>query len=164
MQGMPISPYLRDLRALVGHRRLLVPSVAGIIRDGDRVLLVQDRESGKWSTPGGSIEMDETPVQSVVREVLEETGLHVVPERLLAVYGGPDFVVRYPNGDETQYVSAMFECRVESGELRPDGDETRSLQFLTLDEAQRLHLSPWLVPVIAQVFDGTIGRLTQGTT
>ena len=153
---MAMSSYIRALRAHVGTSRLLVPSVAGIIRDGDgRLLLVQQRDDGTWSTPGGAIEMDETPADAVVREVWEETGLHVTPSRLVAVYGGPAFVVRYPNGDETQYVSAMFACEVLSGELRADGDEVNAVRYWTLDEAARLPLSPWLVDVLPRFFDST---------
>ena len=154
---MAISPYIRDLRARVGHMRLLMPSVAGIVRDGDRLLLVQDSGTGHWTTPGGAMEMDETPVEAVVREVWEETGFRVAPVRLVAVWGGPQFVVRYPNGDETQYVSAMFECRVESGEARPDGDETTAVRFFTLEEAKQLPMSDWLRPVLPKLFDGSIG-------
>src|SRR4051812_33029412 len=74
---MPISPYIRDLRAAVGIRRLLIPTVAGIIRDGEQILLVQEREGGRWSTPGGALELDDTPANAVIREVYEETGLTV---------------------------------------------------------------------------------------
>jgi 8-oxo-dGTP pyrophosphatase MutT (NUDIX family) len=130
-----------------------VPSVAGIVRDADsRVLLVQQRDDGAWSTPGGAIEMDETPADAVVREVWEETGLLVTPQRLIAVYGGPAFVVRYPNGDETQYISAMFECDVQSGHLRADDDEVQAARFWSLDEARALQLSPWLPPVLARLY------------
>jgi len=92
-----------------------------------------------WSTPGGTIELNETPADAVVREVWEERGLFVTPRRLFAVYGGPSFVVRYPNGDETQYISAMFECDVVSGGLRPDGEETAAAKFWTYAEGRQLH-------------------------
>jgi 8-oxo-dGTP pyrophosphatase MutT (NUDIX family) len=151
---MTMSSHIRSLRAHVGTARLLAPSVAGIVRDAkSRILLVQQRDDGRWSTPGGAIEMDETPADAVVREVWEETGLLVTPTRLLAIYGGPGFVVRYPNGDETQYVSAIFECDVKSGTLRADGDEVQAARYWSLDEAARLPLSPWLVDVLPRLYE-----------
>ena len=149
---MPISPYIKQLRDAVGNTRLLVPSVAGIIRDGDRILLVQEREGGRWSTPGGALELDDTPASAVIREGCEETGLVVEPIRIFGVYGGPEFVVRYPNGDETQYVSTMFECRVVAGEIRPDGDEIQRAQYVSHGEARELPLSPWLTRMIDRLY------------
>jgi 8-oxo-dGTP pyrophosphatase MutT (NUDIX family) len=149
-----MSPYVRRLRDSVGHARIFIPSVCGLVRsDTGRLLLVQSRDNGLWSTPGGAIEVDETPATAVVREVWEETGLLVRPRRLFGVYGGPKFLVRYPNGDETQYLSTMFDCVIESGQPRPDGDETMAVSFWTLGEATRLPLSPWLVDVLPRLFE-----------
>ena len=153
---MPISPYVARLRRAVGNARLFLPSVAGLVRDdGNRLLLVQSRDDGRWSTPGGTVELDETPATAVVREVWEETGLFVRPTRIFGVYGGPRFLVRYPNGDETQYLSTMFDCAIESGEPRADGDETTAVDFFTLDEARRLSLSPWLVEVLPRLYEAS---------
>ncbi|MDB4877921.1 MAG: putative NUDIX-like hydrolase [Gemmatimonadetes bacterium] len=151
---MAISPYVRGLRTHVGTARLLMPSVAGIVRAGDdRILLVQSRDDHRWTTPGGSIELDDTPANAVVREVWEEAGLLVRPMQVVAIYGGPNFVVHYPNGDETQYISIMFECEVVSGELRADGDETQAARFVSLDEAAGLPLAPWLTDVLPRLFE-----------
>src|SRR5689334_2709185 len=154
---MGMSPYVRALRKHVGHARLLVPSVAGIVRDADnRILLVQVRDDETWSTPGGSMEMTDTPADAVVREVWEETGRLVAPTRILAVLGGPAFVVNYPNGDETQYVSTMFECEIRGGTLRDrgdDGDEIQAARFFSLREALGLELSAWLRPVLPRLYE-----------
>jgi ADP-ribose pyrophosphatase YjhB (NUDIX family) len=142
---MPISPYVRELRERVGSRRLLLPSVTALMYD-DRggLLLVRQRDGGVWSTPGGVMEPDETPADAAVREAWEETGLMVEPRRVFGVYGGPEFIVRYPNGDESQYVMIVFECAVVGGTLRPDDDETLEVRYWTADEAAALLLTPWL--------------------
>lgn len=142
---MPISPYIAHIRSRIGADLLLLPSVMGVIYDAQsRVLLVRQTADGLWSTPGGVIEPDETPVMAVVREVHEETGLEVAIVRLLGVYGGPTFVVDYPNGDRSQYVSAIFECAVRGGSLAPDGDETDGLTYAGPNEIDRLNCQPWL--------------------
>ena len=150
---MPMSAYLRQLRTQVGTTRLLLPSVTGVVRDeAGRLLLVRQRDDGRWSTPGGAIEPDETPADAVVREVWEETGLLIAPAQVLGVYGGPDFVVRYPNGDETQYVSTIFSCVVRGGALAADGTETIAARFWTADEARNLPLASWLTGVLPLLF------------
>jgi 8-oxo-dGTP pyrophosphatase MutT (NUDIX family) len=151
---MAMSAYMRNLRAHIGSARLLVPSVTGIVRAaGGRVLLVRQSDDQRWSTPGGAIEPDESPADAVVREMWEETGLVVVPQRVIAVHGGPGFIVRYPNGDETQYVSTIFECEVISGQLRADGEEIESARYWTLSEASRLPLASWLPEILPRLFE-----------
>ena len=141
------------LRAHVGQARLLLPSVsAHVVDDAGRLLLVRQREGGIWSTPGGVVEPDERPADAVVREAWEETGLHVRPVRLHAVYGGPECVVRYPNGDETQYVIVAFGCVVVGGTACPDHDETDLVRWWTREEAAALPLAPWLRSVLPMAF------------
>jgi 8-oxo-dGTP pyrophosphatase MutT (NUDIX family) len=142
---MGISPYVRQLRDAVGSSRILLPSVIALIYDGaDRLLLVRQADGGVWSTPGGSMEPDETPADAVVREAWEETGLRVEPRRVFGVYAGPGFIVAYRNGDESQYVMIAFECEVRGGVLQADGDETVEVRYWTKDEAAALPLTPWL--------------------
>ena len=63
-----------------GARRR-VPCVGAVVHDDDGRLLVVRRGTqpgrGRWSVPGGRVEAGESDGTAVVREVLEETGLHV---------------------------------------------------------------------------------------
>lgn len=56
---------------------------AAIFRDG-KILLVQEK-NGKWSLPGGWVDVLETVKSNTEKEVLEEAGLSVVAERIIAV-------------------------------------------------------------------------------
>lgn len=155
---MPISPHVRQLRERVGHTRLLLPSVSVHVFDEEnRLLLVRLREGGIWSTPGGVMEPDEYPADAAVREAWEETGLLVKPERLLGAYGGPQCVVRYPNGDESQYVIVAMGCSIEGGAVRPDHDETIDVRFWSEAEARNLALAPWLGAHLSLVYAGAKG-------
>jgi 8-oxo-dGTP pyrophosphatase MutT (NUDIX family) len=152
---MPISPYLRRLRDLVGRARLVVPSVTALVHDdAGRVLLVRHADRGVWVMPGGAIEPDETPADAVVRETAEETGLRVEPVAIAGVFGGPAFLVRYANGDETNYVMTVFACRTIGGTPRPDGDETLDVRFVARDAVAGLDVAPWVPIVLAAVGDG----------
>jgi ADP-ribose pyrophosphatase YjhB (NUDIX family) len=55
--------------------------------DGDgRMLLIRRADNGKWAMPGGALEVGETPAEGVVREALEETGVHCRPVTLVGVF------------------------------------------------------------------------------
>ncbi len=65
-----------------------VVGVGAIILDADRILLEKRKSSpgkGKWSVPGGLVDLGETAEEAVIREVKEETGLEVHDPRLVDV-------------------------------------------------------------------------------
>jgi 8-oxo-dGTP diphosphatase len=65
-----------------------VVGVGAVILDGDRILLEKRKNEpskGKWSVPGGLVELGESMEQAVIREVKEETGLEVDESRLVDV-------------------------------------------------------------------------------
>jgi ADP-ribose pyrophosphatase YjhB (NUDIX family) len=60
-----------------------------------RLLLVQEAKPqmrGKWNLPGGHVEPPEDLRSAAAREVLEETGLDVVPGPLLRIFTGPNWI------------------------------------------------------------------------
>jgi 8-oxo-dGTP pyrophosphatase MutT (NUDIX family) len=151
---MPISDYLRDVRAKVGTSLLVVPSVTGLVLDDDgRVLLVRVTNGGVWVAPGGAVDPDEAPQDAVVREVWEESGVHVEPTRLCGVFGGPEFRVTYANGDESAYVMAVYECRPIGGTPHPDGEETTDARWFAPAELASIPVAPWVSIVLPALLD-----------
>jgi 8-oxo-dGTP pyrophosphatase MutT (NUDIX family) len=149
---MPMSDHLRAVRDKVGHDLLLLPAAAGLVfDDAGRVLLQHHSETDRWVMPGGAVEPDETPTDTVVRELWEETGLWVEPIAVLGMFSGPEFVVQYRNGDRTSYVIGVFECRVRGGTLRLDGDESLELRYVAPAELGALGLSPWTRAILPQL-------------
>lgn len=65
--------------------------VGAIIEREGKFLLVKEHHpghsaDGKWNQPAGWIDVGEHPIDAVVREVREETGLQFTPTHLLGVY------------------------------------------------------------------------------
>jgi 8-oxo-dGTP pyrophosphatase MutT (NUDIX family) len=151
---MALSPYVRAMRAKVGHDLLMLHSVTVILFDQDgRLLLAQDSDSGLWMTVGGAAEPDEAPADAAVREFWEETGLLIEPVRLLGVLGGPQFRVTYANGDVVSYTVTLFEGKALSGEARPDGQEAVALRFVARDEVADLPMAVWTRELILHAFE-----------
>jgi 8-oxo-dGTP diphosphatase len=100
-----------------------VSAGAAVIREDGRVLVIKRRDNGAWVQPGGIVELDEDPRETVVREVFEETGVRVEPETLTGVYKN---MVR-------GVVSLVFRCRIIDGDARPSA-EAADVAWLAPDE------------------------------
>ncbi|MBO9308684.1 MAG: NUDIX domain-containing protein [Chloroflexi bacterium] len=132
---MPISGYIRQLREKVGQAPILMLGVTGVVIDGAGEILLQLRSDNRqWALPGGALDPSEEPAEAVVREVWEETGVLVQPERVVAVHGGEDFFTRYPNGDQVYIVSITFACRPLRGEPRVNDDESLEVRYFPPDQ------------------------------
>ncbi len=114
-----------------------VPAVSALVfRDGS-VLLVKRRDEpnkGRWSPPGGSVELGETVEEAVARETLEETGVTVRPLRVVDVR---EFLDR--NAERRirwHYVLFHVLCEYVSGEPFPatDADNARFIPLKELGE------------------------------
>src|SRR5262245_7916347 len=129
---MPISPYLKSIRADLGPRCLLLPGVSAVVFDDDgRLLLAQRVHNGQWSLVSGVMDPGEQPAETLVREVWEETAVHVVPERLTSVFTQVPHTC--PNGDECEFVDLAFRCRAVGGEARVNDDESLNVGWFALD-------------------------------
>lgn len=101
---------------------------AVVVHDDGRILAVQRRDTGAWVTPGGVLELDETPEDGVVREVAEEACIPVEVERLTGVY----------KNIATGVISLVFRCH-PIGPVEPQpSEEAQQTRWLTQYDASRL--------------------------
>lgn len=113
-------------------------TVGGVLLRGDRVLLGKrsaDRTfyPGAWDVPGGHCGEEETPEQTLVRELEEELGIVPVEYRLLAVLQEPNPVV---HGEGSHRIYLVTKWNGAPRNLRED--EHSELAWVRLDEVDRL--------------------------
>jgi len=122
-----------------------VVGVGAIIFDrAGRVLLIERGKppfEGRWSVPGGSVELREPLAHAVAREVREETGLVVEVGQLACVVEGID--------EEHHFVILDYHARVAGGALAA-GSDARAVRFVDFDQIATLPLTPGLAGVIAR--------------
>jgi len=124
--------------------------VGAVIFDEGRVLLIRRAFAplkGHWSLPGGLVELGETLLDAVVREVAEETGLRVEALQLIELLDRiyyEDSQVRY------HYVVADYLCRVVGGALAASSDaaEARWVDRSEWIDSNSYQLDPVAVRVI----------------
>jgi 8-oxo-dGTP pyrophosphatase MutT (NUDIX family) len=84
-------------------------SVKGVVvRDG-RVLLLHN-ERNEWELPGGRLEIDETPMECVAREIAEETAWRVTPGPIL------DSWLYYIDAAEKHVFIVTYGCQLQPGQ------------------------------------------------
>ena len=113
---------------------------AVIICDGK--LLLEKRKNdpgkGKWSIPGGLVELGENVEQTVIREVKEETGLEVEkPEHIDVV----DNITRNENGEvKYHFVIIDYFVKLKGGTLKAASD-AEELKWVALNEVEKYDLT-----------------------
>lgn len=130
--------------------------VGAIIVEDDRVALVKRGHAplqGKWSIPGGVLEVGETLRKAAVREALEETGLVVQPGELLGVF---ERVIPDEQGKmRYHYVLIDFLCRRVDGQLTA-GDDAEEVRWFRREELAALELAQETEDVILKGFEKSI--------
>jgi len=105
-----------------------------IVRDGK--FLALELEVGRkkvWDLPGGKVEHGEEPMQTLAREVWEETGLKAEPKEPVGVY----FFMRVTDG--AQIVNSVFRC--DAGDQKPvlphkENEHIGQMRWLSNEEFQ----------------------------
>lgn len=129
------NSYLGQLRKVAGHRKLISVAARAVVRDSEgRVLFVRRSDNGAWVMPAGALELAESILECLKREVKEETGLQVVSAAPMAIYSEPRFSFVTAYGDPYQMVAIVFLVDEWSGTLVPETDETTEARFFDLDE------------------------------
>lgn len=127
--------------------------VGAIVVDGPRVLLVQRGRPpavGKWSIPGGLVDVGEPVEAAVRREVAEECGLTV---RLHGLVGFVDRIIRDADGRvQYHYVLMDFLATPESGTAAA-GSDARAVRWSTLEELRGLDTTQGLDAMIRRALD-----------
>jgi len=125
--------YLQKLRELVGSSHIFVPGVRAIILNSQNEILLQFRiDMDLWGIPGGAVELGESALDALKREVREETSLEVAEAKPMALFSGPGQQFAYPNGDQVQGFALAFIIDKWRGIPVADGTESNRLQFFSL--------------------------------
>lgn len=142
-------------------------SVGAVVVHEGRILLVRrghEPLKGKWSIPGGMLELGESLAEGAVREVREETCLEVSAIELIELV---DRIYRDPESGRVRYhyVVADYLCQVVGGTLQAssDADEVRWVERSEWSSHSALALEPITVLVIEKAWQKarSLGWFTQ---
>jgi 8-oxo-dGTP pyrophosphatase MutT (NUDIX family) len=133
-----------------------------LVRDAkERLLLVEPTYKPSWEIPGGSVDADESPRATCLRELEEELGIRRNLGRLLCVEW------RGPEPDRSESVTFVYDGGVlhDPGAIRLPADELSSFRFVQVSELRTLvaeRLALRVQAALDALADGTVAELEHG--
>src|SRR5690554_4238732 len=116
------------------HRHL---GIYGVCKKGKNLLTVRKTRGpykNRYDLPGGSIEANETLVQALHREFVEETGMKI---NIISNVGTAEFIVKYDLRENThiQHIAVFVQIDVkDEGSTRNSAsDDTSGIEWMHLD-------------------------------
>jgi ADP-ribose pyrophosphatase YjhB (NUDIX family) len=108
----------------------------GALFDGqDRILLVRRVDDNCWGLVAGWVDANETPAQTVVREIAEEVGLVARVAALVGVFARAAGTHGIPHS----VVSVVYLCDAIGGEIRAQPHEVREIAWRSIDDVDNWH-------------------------
>lgn len=144
--------YILDLfRSETGYATPKIDVRAAVFKD-DKILLVRERlDNGRWTLPGGWIDVGEPPSVAVVREVYEESGYETRAVKLLAVYDRAHPRHGHPPFHHYTY-KLFFHCELLGGAPK-ESHETEEATFFGEDEIPELSVGRVVPSQIRRLFE-----------
>lgn len=126
--------YIKEMRAIIGNRPLLLVGTSVIAVKNGMILLQKRADTGVWGYPGGYMEVGETPEESAKREFREETGLIANKLTLYGVFAGENRHFTYPNGHEVYCTDIVYTCYDFSQSDGTHDDEVLEIKWFPIHE------------------------------
>ena len=145
-----------------------------VLNNESKVLFVYHKKLAVWLYPGGHIESNETPDESVVREVKEETGLDVeiagkkdssLSDKTVdvSVLHNPYVILseRIHGVDEHYHIDMVYICKIIGySKLRYDAMESNGIGFFSKNDIQDMPLFPNFRNLLNKVFNEELCNYT----
>ena len=127
-----------------------IVGVGGVVFVGGRVLIIKRRFeplAGRWSLPGGALEVGETLAEGLAREMKEDTGLPVEVGPVVDVF---DRITRDEQGrPRFHYVLVDFLCTIQAG-TPVAGSDVAEVALVETGDLARYDLTPKTMDVISR--------------
>ncbi len=141
--------YYKDKNAPKPNRPNHIGTSILIEYDG-KLLLEHRRDSEKWAVIGGGLFANETLSDCAIREVYEETGIHLDKNDIsfYKIYDDPSRIASYPDGNVLRVITVVFKVVLKDEPKLICSKESRELRFFTKDELSHIPVANTHIAII----------------
>jgi len=128
--------------------------VRGGVFQGDRILLVRERTDGRWSLPGGWVDVNDGPSEACEREILEESGYEAKAIKLAMLLDRN----QHPHPPSLTHIYKLFFlCELTGGTPRIS-NETDGVDFFPVTALPELSVGRTLASQVARLYEHQLNR------
>ena len=128
--------------------------VRGGVFDRDKVLLVRERSDGKWTLPGGWVDVNDAPSEAVEREIYEESGYRAKAIKLAALVDRN----RHPHPPLVHHIYKLFFLCERIGGAATLSHETDGVDFFPVNALPELSTGRTLSSQIERLYQHQLNR------
>ena len=113
-----------------------------IITCNGRLLLERRRDSDTWGLIGGGVKKTESSLEGMIREIYEELGLRIPPQKLtkLQVYGEPGRIAAFRDGSVWRMVIVVYGLELDREPVMRLSAESKELRFFSREELSSIQI------------------------
>jgi ADP-ribose pyrophosphatase YjhB (NUDIX family) len=128
--------------------------VRGGVFRGAEVLLVRERSDGRWTLPGGWVDVNDAPAAAVAREIREESGYEARAVKLAALVDKN----RHPHPPGVHHIYKLFFVCELVGGSPATSTETDAVEFFPVDALPDLSTGRVIAPQIGRLYRHHLDR------
>lgn len=131
-------------------------TVAGYLVHNDKTLLIKHKYLPIWTAPAGHVEVNETPIEALFKEIREESGIDASHLTLLethvetktldrdeATYIPLPFDLEVHNiTDEHRHINSSYVLTSDTDDVRPGDGESQTFRWFSIDDLQKFTETP----------------------
>lgn len=125
--------------------------VVGFVVHKNKTLLVRHKKLNMWLPPGGHIEKEEIPEETVKREIKEETGLDVeiigkkdlkAEDKGVKILHTPRFIQLEDIDEFHQHIDLVYFCKADSDKIKLKKDEHHDIKWFSKSDLDDKKIAP----------------------
>ena len=145
--------YYKQLNTPIPNKPNHIGSTILIKYDG-KVLLESRKDSDRWAFIGGGLFLNETLLECVKRETLEETGIILSDEdiKFCKLYDDPSIIIAYPDGNVIRSIMALYTTTLKKMPDLKCSEESIELKFFSKEELKEIKIVETHIPILTDYF------------